>query len=289
MLNPGRILCWSGEDGVSNTLLPRFLAADGGRKKILFIEGMRENGQKRPFNPANDMPVLARAVEKAGDVRLIMLDPVAVVVKGDSHKNVETRVGLQPFADLCAQTGACGLGVHHFTKNTAGGNPLDRVSGSLAFGALPRCVLIAAVDQNGGRDAKRALMWAKVSNGPDWGGFDYKLDQRGLDNWPQIIAQRILWGDAIDGSTRELLARFEAKATDDRPRQAVIFLTAALKDGPRLAAEVIAEAGKAGISERTLRYAFKNTLGGISERHGAGRGHFVVWELPGAKPLSEIL
>ena len=49
--------------------------------------------------------------------------------------------------------------------------------------------------------------------------------------------------------------------------------------GPRLAAEVIAEAVKAGIPERTLRHAFK-AMGGTSERHGRDRGHFVVWELP---------
>ena len=43
-----------------------------------------------------------------GDVRMIVLDPIALVVKRDSHKNVETRHDLQPFADLCASRGACG-------------------------------------------------------------------------------------------------------------------------------------------------------------------------------------
>ena len=177
------------------------------------------------------MPKLTQAVQRLNDVRLIVLDPVAVTVKGDSHKNTETRVGLQPFADLCAQTGACGLGVHHFTKNTAGDNPLDRVSGSLAFLALPRCVLVAARDQNGGKNARRALMRAKVSNGPDWGGFDYKLDQRPLDNWPDIEAQRVLWGDAIDSSTRDMLASFEGKP-ETAERKAAAFLRDALKGGP---------------------------------------------------------
>ena len=244
-----------------------------------FIEGVQDGGRKRPFDPAADMPKLTQAVQRLKDVRLIVLDPVAVTVKGDSHKNTETRVGLQPFADLCAQTGACGLGVHHFTKNTAGGNPLDRVSGSLAFHALPRCVLVAARDQNGGRDARRALMRAKVSNGPDHGGFDYELDQRPLNDWPDIEAQRVLWGAPIEGSARDILAQFESKPVGVRQRQAVLFLTAALANGPRLAAEVIAEAAKAGIPERTLRYTFKS-LGGTPERHGKSHGHFVVWELP---------
>jgi len=281
MTEPGRVVFWSGEDGIADTLVPRFLAAGGDRENMFFIGGVHEGRQKRPFDPATDMPSLARAVEKAGDVRMIVLDPVAVVVKGkDSHKNVETRVGLQPFADLLAQTGACGLGIHHFTKDTAGGNPLDRISGSLAFHALPRCVHVAAEDQNGGRDARRAIMRAKVSNGPSWGGFDYKLDQRPLDNWPQISAQRILWGDAIESSARELLAQFEGKAKAARQRQVIAFLAAALKDGPRLRGEIVAEGAKLGIPERTLYHTFTKVLGGTPERHGKGKDHFTIWELP---------
>jgi putative DNA primase/helicase len=192
-------LFWSGEDDVGTTLLPRFIAAGGERDNIRFIEGVREDGKKRPFSPAADMPMLERAIAKiGGKVGLIVLDPIAVVVKGDSHKNVETRVGLQPFCDLCAAVGAAGLGVHHFTKNTSGGDPLDRVSGSLAFGALPRVILVAARDQNAADDPRRALLRAKVSNGPDWGGFDYKLERRELDRWPGVEAQRVLWGDAIE-------------------------------------------------------------------------------------------
>ena len=202
--------------------------------------------------------------------------------KGDSHKNVETRVGLQPFADLCTQTGACGLGVHHFTKNTAGGNPLDRVSGSLAFHALPRCVLVAARDQNGGQNARRALMRAKVSNGPDWGGFDYKLDQRSLDDWPDIDAQRVLWGDAIEGSARDILAQFEGKP-ELAVTKAAAFLREALKGGPRMAREVIDEGEAKGLSERMLQRALKK-LGGTQracprDRQGAagGFGKFPDW------------
>jgi putative DNA primase/helicase len=262
---PGRAIYWSGEDGIKDTLLPRFLAAGGYRPHMDFVGGVPDGGRKRPFDPAADMPKLTQSVQRLRDVRLIVIDPIAVAVTGDSHKNVETRVGLQSFADLCAQTGAAGLGVHHFTKGTAGGNPLERVTGSLAFHALPRCVLVAAKDQNGGRDARRALMRAKVSNGHDWGGFDYKLDQRPLDNYPAIEAQRVLWGDAIEGSAREILAQFEAKPVGVRQRQTVLFLMAALAGGPRLAAEVIAEAAKAGIPERTLRYAFKS-IGGSPER-----------------------
>jgi putative DNA primase/helicase len=273
---PGRTVYWSGEDGIKDTLLPRSIAAGCDRGKMSFIEVVRAGEGKRPFDPAADMPQLARAVEKLGNVRLIVLDPIALTVKGkDSHNNVETRVGLQPFADLCARVGACGLGVHHFTKGTAGGDPLERVSGSLAFGALPRCVWCAAVDINVGKDARRVLVRVKMNNAPCWGGFDYQLDRRALDNWPSIEAQRVLWGDALEGTAKELLDQLESKP--QAGNAAAAFLNETLKDGPQLGAEVIAKGAAEGLNEWALRRALKK-LGGSKEKVGF-QGAW-IWELP---------
>jgi putative DNA primase/helicase len=272
---PGRTIYWSGEDGIKDTLLPCFIAAGGDRGNMSFVGGVRAGERKRPFDPAADMPKLAQAVEKLSDVRMIVLDPIALVVKRDSHKNVETRLDLQPFADLCASRGSCGLGIHHFTKDTAGGDPLDRVSGSLAFGALPRCVWVAAKDLNVGKDARRVLMRVKISNGPDWGGFEYQLDRRELDGCPGIEAQRVLWGDVIQGTAKELLAQLESKPQADN--RAAVFLRQMLKDGPQLAAEVIAKGKAEGLSEWALRRALKK-LGGSNEKVDF-KGPW-IWELP---------
>ena len=272
---PGRAVYWSGEDGIKDTLLPRFLAAGGDRGNMSFVEGVRTGERKRPFDPAADMPKLAQAVEKLGNVRMITLDPIALVIKGDSHKNVETRVGLQPFAELCASRGACGLGVHHFTKNTAGGDPLDRISGSLAFGALPRCVWVAAKDLNVGKDARRVLVRVKMSNGPDWGGFEYQMERRELDGCPGIEAQRVLWGEVLEGTAMELLSQLENKP--QAGREAATFLQAVLKDGPQMAAEVLAKGEAEGLSEWALRRALKK-LGGSKEK-ASFKGPW-IWELP---------
>ncbi len=273
--DPGRAVYWSGEDGIADTLLPRFIAAGGNRDKMSFVEGVRAGERKRPFDPATDLPKLARALEKIDNVRMITLDPIAVVVTRDSHKNVETRIGLQPFADLCASLGAAGLGVHHFTKNSSGGEPTDRISGSLAFGALPRCAWVAAKDLNVGQDARRVLVRAKMSNGPDWGGFDYKLDLREIDRGPGLVAQRVLWGGAIEGTAKELLAQLESPL--EAGRAAKTFLREMLKDGPQMGAEIIAKGDTQGLSERALQRALKK-LGGSKEKAGY-RGPW-IWELP---------
>ena len=273
--DPGRAVYWSGEDGIRDTLLPRFIAAGGKRDKMSFVEGVRAGERKRPFDPAADMPKLARAVEALGDVRMITLDPIAMMVTRDSHKNVETRIGLQPFADLCASRGAAGLGVHHFTKNTSGGDPIDRISGSLAFGALPRCAWVAAEDLNVGQNARRVLVRAKMSNGPDWGGFEYQLDLRDLDQWPGLMAQRVLWGDAIEGTAKELLAQLENKP--EAATAAETFLREMLKDGPQMAAEILAKGEAQGLNKWALQRALKK-LGGSKEKVGF-KGPW-IWELP---------
>ena len=55
-----------------------------------------------------------------------------------STKNAEVRRGLQPLVDFAGETGCAVLGGTHFTKGTTGRDPTERVTGSLAFGALAR-------------------------------------------------------------------------------------------------------------------------------------------------------
>ena len=55
--------------------------------------------------------------------------------------HTEVRRSLQPLVDLAAEQGCALIGITHYSKGTAGRDRLERVTGSLAFGALPRIVL----------------------------------------------------------------------------------------------------------------------------------------------------
>ncbi|MBS0221414.1 MAG: hypothetical protein JSR91_11810 [Proteobacteria bacterium] len=65
------------------------------------------------------------------------------------------------------------LGITHLAKNSSGRDPLDRVAGSLAFGAVPRLVM-STVKPPDSR-APRRLLRTKANNGRDDGGFEYTL------------------------------------------------------------------------------------------------------------------
>ena len=99
---PGKVLIWSGEDDVKDTLLPRLMAAGADRQNCHFISGVEQKEQSTPFNLARDMPILKAAVQQLGGIRLLIVDPVAGAVTGDSHKGNEVRNGLQPLVDFAA-------------------------------------------------------------------------------------------------------------------------------------------------------------------------------------------
>jgi putative DNA primase/helicase len=276
----GNVVVWSGEDAVDDTLLPRFMAAGGDRAHIAFIKGVEEDGKTRAFDPASDMDALAEVCDELGNVNLILVDPVVMIAKGDSHKNAETRRDLQPLADLAARTQAVVIGIHHLTKRSEGANPIDRVSGSLAFGAAPRVILLGALDPKGGAEPRGVLMRAKSNIGPSHGGFSFSAEQRLLDGEPDISAQRILWGDFVDKSASDILEQFEGKvkAAAEKKRKIVEFLTEALAGrGPRMAAEIIAEGEELGFSQGALLRALKK-IGGTSEKASFKTGW--IWELP---------
>ena len=91
---------------------------------------------------------------------------------------------------------------------------MDRVTGSLAFGALARVVLATAKlpDEEGGG---RILARAKNNLGADTGGFEYALEALELTDHPGVHTTRVLWGEALDGTARELLARAESQGDPD--------------------------------------------------------------------------
>jgi putative DNA primase/helicase len=279
----GNVAIWSGEDDPTDTLVPRLIASGADVSRVHFVGSVMGLDGKRPFDPARDVEVLRRELLGLGDVRLLIVDPIVSAITGDSHKNAEVRRGLQPLVDLAASMRCALLGITHFSKGTAGRDPAERVTGSLAFGALARVVLVAAKRQEEGEDgrAMRLFCRAKSNIGPDDGGFEYDLRQSELKNHPGIYASHVLWGDAVEGTARELLATAEASDGDDEGgslTDAKRFLAGLLEDGPVSTKTIQAEAKEACFSWRTVERA-KSALGVKSGKSDFSKGW--RWLLPG--------
>ena len=283
----GNVVIWSGEDDPADTLVPRLALSGADLSRVYFIADVFDGDGRRSFDPARDMDPLRRKLTEIGDVRLLIVDPIVSAVMGDSHKNAEVRRSLQPLVDLAAFMRCALLGITHFSKGTGGRDPVERLTGSLAFGALARVVMVAAKHQEEGEDGRtvRLFIRAKSNIGPDDGGFEYDLHQDELKTHPGIFASSVLWGDAVEGAARELLATADATGDDGEggtQADARRFLSDLLADGSMPVKSIKADADGAGYSWATIRRAQK-ALGieAVKEggRFGNGKQQW-VWKLP---------
>ena len=274
----GSVVIWSGEDDDADTLNPRLRAAGADTARVRTVGRVVDGGESYPFDPARDLEALRDALRALSDVRLLVIDPVVSAVSGDSHKNAEVRRGLQPLVDLAGELGCAVLGITHLSKGTSGRDPVERITGSLAFGALARVVLVTAKqDADGERPARRALLRAKSNIGPDGGGFAYELVQEPLTDFPGVEASRVVWGEAIDGTAREVLADAEAQGEEiEERRDAASWLRQLLSGGELSVKEVKRQADGAGHAWRTVQRAMR--IAGVESKRG-GFGEPAKWRL----------
>lgn len=276
----GDVVIWSGEDDLKTTLVPRLLAAGADMAKVNFIQGVSHGNVERPFDPATDTDALRASLVGQTDVRLLIVDPIVSAVAGDSHKNAEVRRSLQPLVNLAHEHGCALLGITHLSKGTSGRSPVERLTGSLAFGALARLVMVAGrAEAQGEEPARQFLVRAKANHGPSDGGFAYELQQMDLSDHEGVDASRVVWGEALDGSATELLAA--AETHDGGAEQgAAGFLRELLANGDRRAKEVFVEGASAGYSKDSMHRA-KKKLGVVTVKSGMAGGW--IWRLPKPK------
>jgi putative DNA primase/helicase len=166
---------------------------------------------------------------------------------------------------------------------------VERLTGSLAFGALARMVLMAAKHQAEGDDGRtvRLCCRAKSNIGPGDGGFAYDLNQAELQTHPGIFASFVLWGESLEGPARELLATADAIGNDGKRgslSDAKQFLTDFLTKAPASQKTVKETSGKGGYSWATIRRA-KKEPGIKPAKIGMQGGWF--WQMPEHEPINE--
>lgn len=273
------VAIWSGEDDPADTLIPRLLACGADLRRVHIVRGVTEDGEKRSFDPSTDISLLRESIQSK-KIKLLVIDPIVSAVGGDSHKNAETRRALQPIVDLAADFDCAVYGVTHFTKGTVGRDPVERVTGSLAFGAVTRVVTVAMKLPGNGEhpDGARLFARAKSNIGPDGGGFYYFLQVGEVPGYEDMFNTRVLWGDELDGTAKDLIAKAEVFGSDQGATgEAAAWLAEFLSEGPVLAVEVIKAASKMGFSRTTLQRA-KDRLRIKSSKVGFARGW--EWILP---------
>lgn len=268
----GDVLIWSGED--AQVVLAGRLAASGADlSRVHFIDGMTDDAESS-FDPGRDMPLLEATAATLPAPRLLILDPVVSAVAGDGHKSNDVRRALQPVVTLGHRLGCAVIGITHFSKGTAGRDPTERITGSLAYAALARMVLVASKVQaaEAGGEPRRVFVKAKANDASDEGGFAYELER--VTVAPEVEGQRVRWLEALEGTARDVLAEAEADGPagdGDSASEVEAFVRASLLSGTVPANTFKRDTEGAGFQWRTVQRAAKK-LGAESRKCGMGGG-----------------
>jgi putative DNA primase/helicase len=291
----GSVVIWSGEDDPDDTLIPRLALSGADLSRVFFISGIKEGNKNRSFDPANDLEALKCKLTGIPNVRLLIVDPIVSAISGDSHKNAEVRRGLQPLADLAASMQCILLGITHLSKGTSGRDPVERVTGSLAFGAVPRVVLLAAKKQDKDDDGRtvRILLRAKSNIGPDDGGFEYDIQQDEIEDYPGVFASAVHFGKAIVGDARDILTTAENTCEDvagENITSVSKWLEQLLIDeqGEIDRRDVMKAANAMGYKERTVHRA-REKIGLVVKQNGFGKNKRSIWTSPNMPTFSSIM
>jgi hypothetical protein len=180
---------------------------------------------------------------------------------------------LQPLVDFAAGIGAAAIGIHHLSKGTVDRDPVERLTGTIAFGALARVVLMAMKHHDGGR----LLIRAKCNLGPDGGGWNYEVPVVRIAGGIETTAAQ--FGDFIEGEARSLMREADGvgEREPDRATQqqaAAEWLRQLLANGPRSQKDVQTAAKLGGHAWRTVERA-KRAAGAVSRKTPTGW----LWEL----------
>ena len=135
-------------------------------------------------------------------------------------------------------------------------------------------------------EPERMFIMAKNNLGPLLGGFGYSIVGAPLMEDERIIATRIVWGDRLEGTARDLLAEAEDDGKASSPKAERASLSAprpssrrSSGDGERRQKEIAAEGAEAGFSSDRLFRASK-AMGVVKRKDGFGAAGEWMWSLP---------
>jgi putative DNA primase/helicase len=281
----GNVIWFNAEDDARDTVKPRLVAAGADPKRVHFVNGARANGQDRAFSLVTDLQLLRKAIERIGNVVLVIVDPVSAylgVGRVDGRSATDVRGVLTPLKDMVEELHISLIGIAHFNKKDDVKSALLRVSDSIAYVAAARhvyAVLDDPEDKNSKLFVKAKNNLARDTKALRYGmgvkkvGHDKRL---GVD----IQAPFIVWHPQhVEITANEAMA---AAGGHTAKREAREFLLERLEAGPVKADDIYDEARQEGIAEKTLKRAKKDL--GIKSRKEQGRtdGPW-FWELPAKK------
>jgi hypothetical protein len=243
---PGRTLFMLAEDAPDDTVKPRLEAAKANPNRIGSFSILKDEVEQLP-SLSTGLADVERMLEKEPH-KLLVIDPLTAFLPGvDSHRDTEVRRTLSGLAKLADRHHIAVVCVMHLNKGNHR-SALNRIGGSIAFGALARAV--HTVIKHPTDEACRLFGPIKmnIAKSPETYGFTFV---------GQESDTALSWDDKPSTYKAETLLTESGQANTSAVAEAMEFLTDALEDGPVPSTQLEDDADSLGISKSSLKRAKK--------------------------------
>ncbi len=257
-------LLLNAEDPFPEVVKPRAAALGADFAKLGYID------LKEGADMAGVLGKLRLGLRERLDVKLVIIDPLNSLLPARSNWFSDPDVRrelLQPLIGLAEDFGVAVLAVVHLTKSEDRQQALNRIPGSLAYGAAARSVLVLGHDLADTTGQRRLLASAKMNYSAQVDAVGLRIDDAGLHFEPNTVPN--ITGDDI-----------LAQQQDDKAERSFVdsWLLDALANGPAESKALLRDAKQVGISQRTL-YRAKDRLGAQAHSEGFGKFKSSTWAL----------
>lgn len=285
----GSVVILSAEDGLADTVRPRFDAAGGDVSRVRIVRAVQQaESTRRTFNLAADLALLEAEITRKQDVRLVLIDPVSSYLgKTDSHKNADVRSVLEPLSDMAERLRVAIVAITHLSKGD--GKAINRFIGSIAFVAAARTAFAVVEDTEDSSRLRRLLLPVKNNIAAKPEGLAFRLAQREVADG--IIGSHVVWDETspVTVSVDEAMAGGSPGGSErTATEEATDLLREILANGAADVLDIEAQARSAAILSDTRRIneskPFRSaavSLGVVKKRIGFGSGARIQWSLPG--------
>jgi len=250
------VVILSAEDGVGDTIRPRFDAAGGDPSRVVIL------GNDDPFGIPEDLPELERAIKQVG-AKLVIVDPIMAFLGENinSNSDKDVRSALKPLKQLAERTGAAVVIVRHLNK-TPGGNVLYRGGGSVGIIGAARSGLVVGPQPTD--EGLRVLASQKHNLSMPPESLAYQVTSAPHNPHAAVIVYK----GVTKMNAKDILKPQVEEQERSAMEEAKDFLREILAAGEKPAADVKSEAESVGVAWGTLKRA-KVALGVNPVKRGA--------------------
>lgn len=284
------------EDSPEHTVVPRLKAAGADLDRVLFLSASvpdpddPEEVYEAALDLPGDFPILRKFIAEHS-VALVILDAAKSVMssKLKGNDDLDIRRFLEPMSRVAQDTDCTFICLVHFSAKKGSSDTGNLIMGSSAWQQVARSVVAVAEDPETGT----VKVWnSKANLAPHIRTMEAQVVSAEITTDDERVTEvgRINWIGECDEDGSALLHPEGEHTVSDNRTEAELWLTDYLGGrGSHPKKQVLNEARKAGLADRTVERAFKN-IHGVSEAKGFPRT--AHWSLPsetigGTHPVPE--